>query len=181
MHPRSVLFINLCGARRPVHPSFGAFSHELRRSAHHSFNLPTYVGHMVDTLTPEQRRKSMSSVRSKNTSPELVLRRALFALGYRYRLHAKSLPGKPDIVFPGRRKVIFINGCFWHSHNCPRGALAPVTNAEFWAKKRQATADRDARNILDLESAGWAVLTVWQCELRDIARAREVAIHFLDD
>ncbi|WP_082369402.1 very short patch repair endonuclease [Arthrobacter sp. ERGS1:01] len=122
---------------------------------------------MVDVLTPEQRHLVMSRIRSKDTKPEMIVRRLLYAQGYRYRLHAKDLPGKPDIVFRGRHKVIFVNGCFWHSHSCADGRHRPQTNADFWGAKRQRTLDRDAHAVAVLEANGWSVATVWECELRD--------------
>ncbi|MHA7271193.1 very short patch repair endonuclease [Arthrobacter sp. HLT1-20] len=122
---------------------------------------------MVDVLTPEQRHLVMSHIRSKDTKPEMIVRRLLYAQGYRYRLHAKDLPGKPDIVFRGRHKVIFVNGCFWHSHSCADGRHRPQTNADFWEAKRQRTLERDAHAVAALEANGWSVATVWECELRE--------------
>lgn len=95
----------------------------------------------------------------------MKLRRALHALGFRYRLHGQSLPGTPDLVFPGRRKVIFVNGCFWHSHDCKAGRVVPKTNADSWELKRRGTKTRDRRNRAELELLGWSVLAVWECEL----------------
>lgn len=108
----------------------------------------------------------MAAVRSKDTKPEMTLRKALHALGYRYRLHQRHLPGKPDLVFPARRCVIFVNGCFWHGHHCPAGAL-PATRREFWEEKIGQNRARDARNTAELEALGWRVLTVWECDLRE--------------
>lgn len=122
---------------------------------------------MVDVLTPEQRHLVMSRIRSKDTKPEMVVRRLLYAQGYRYRLHAKDLPGKPDIVFRGRHKVVSVNGCYWHSHSCAGGRHRPQTNADFWEAKRQRTLDRDAQAMAALEMDGWSVATVWECELRE--------------
>lgn len=121
----------------------------------------------MDTRTPEQRRRIMQSVGAKDTAPELTVRRILFRLGYRYRLHRKDLPGRPDIAFVGRKKAIFVHGCFWHSHDCPKGR-APKSRIDYWQAKRQATVDRDRRNIEKLNARGWTVLIVWQCELRDL-------------
>ena len=121
---------------------------------------------MVDSRTPEQRRHIMRSVKTKDTGPELSLRRALFAAGYRYRLHRKDLPGTPDIVFPGRKKVLFVHGCFWHGHGCAKGR-APKSRLEYWGPKLEANRARDARNIERLKHMGWDVCTVWQCELAD--------------
>jgi len=122
----------------------------------------------------------MSSIREKDTRPELMLRRSLHALGLRYLLHAKSLPGRPDLVFPARQKVIFVNGCFWHMHECRFGAVIPKTNADFWQTKRTATVARDARKITELEALGWRVLTVWECQLRKDGDGIELALGFLE-
>ncbi|MFW0770280.1 very short patch repair endonuclease [Arthrobacter koreensis] len=126
---------------------------------------------MADTVSAEQRSRNMSRIRSKNTKPELKVRRLLHRSGYRFRLHGAaaggSLPGKPDLVFAGRRKVIFVNGCFWHTHSCPAGTHAPATNPEFWAAKRARTVERDEAALRALASAGWEALVVWECELRD--------------
>ena len=107
----------------------------------------------------------MSKISGKNTKPELIIRKALFAEGYRYRLHKKDLPGKPDIVFTSRKKVIFINGCFWHGHSCKRGTL-PETNKNFWAKKIDGNKKRDKRNLKKLKTMEWDILTIWQCEIK---------------
>tara|TARA_R110002020_G_scaffold298211_1_gene514009 strand:- start:2147 stop:2563 length:417 start_codon:yes stop_codon:yes gene_type:complete len=108
----------------------------------------------------------MASVKSKNTAPELWLRRGLHALGFRYRVHVKDLPGKPDLVFPRRRKVIFVNGCFWHGHNCKKGRL-PETRKDFWRDKIASNKERDERNVRTLVSMGWRVLIVWECATRN--------------
>lgn len=126
---------------------------------------------MADTLSPEQRSRNMSRIRGKDTKPELLIRRILHAAGYRFRLHgtyrAGRLPGKPDLVFAGRRKVIFVNGCFWHMHSCRAGLHAPATNAGFWAAKRSRTVERDAAAQSALREQGWDVLVVWECGLKD--------------
>lgn len=118
----------------------------------------------------------MARVRQKNTGPELRLRRQLHAAGYRFRLHRKDLPGTPDIVFPGRRKVIFVHGCFWHGHDC-RAGRAPSSNLAYWAAKIGANVERDERNGRMLEAAGWRVFVVWQCQLRKSGLASEVATY----
>lgn len=120
----------------------------------------------MDTRTPEQRRHSMQSVKSKNTGPEMALRRMLHAKGYRYRLHRKDLPGRPDIVFASKRKAIFVHGCFWHGHQCSKGKL-PKSKLNYWRPKIEQNKVRDARNVANLEVAGWQVLEVWQCEIVD--------------
>ena len=108
----------------------------------------------------------MSRVKGKNTKPEMIVRRTAHALGYRFRLHRKDLPGRPDLVFPRLRKVVFVHGCFWHRHDCPRGTL-PKTNSEFWQTKLSRNVERDARSIAALQAAGWNVLVVWECETKD--------------
>jgi DNA mismatch endonuclease (patch repair protein) len=122
---------------------------------------------MTDVHTPEQRSRNMAAIKGAHTKPEILVRRALYSLGYRYRLHRKDLPGKPDIVLSKLRTVIFVHGCFWHSHDCRWGRVIPKTRAEFWAEKRGGTVQRDARKALALEELGWRVLTIWECETRD--------------
>lgn len=122
---------------------------------------------MTDTRTPEQRRRIMQSVKTKDTGPEVEVRSALFAAGYRFRLHRRDLPGSPDIVFPGRRKAIFVHGCFWHGHGCAKGKAAK-SRTDYWGPKMEANIARDARNMSELTALGWDVLTVWQCELRNM-------------
>ena len=119
----------------------------------------------MKTLDPN-RSRIMRAVRSKDTKPELEVRRLLFSLGYRYRLHCKDLAGSPDLVFPGRRKVIFVHGCFWHGHDCPRGARKPATNAAYWEKKVGRNRVRDRSVLEALTASGWSVEVVWECELR---------------
>ena len=123
----------------------------------------------MDFLTAEARSALMSRIRGKDTAPELAVRRILFALGYRYRLHAKALPGKPDLVFPARRKVIFVHGCFWHGHSCLGGRL-PGTRTVFWAEKIAANKRRDRRNRRALGKLGWQSLVVWECKLRRVKK-----------
>lgn len=117
--------------------------------------------------TPEFRRHVMQQVKSANTGPEMIVRRLLHSMGYRYRLHGKNLPGKPDLVFAGRKKVVFIHGCFWHGHDCKRGARIPITRQDYWLAKVGRNRERDARTVSRLEQAGWDVMTVWECELKD--------------
>lgn len=119
----------------------------------------------VDPLTPEQRRLNMSRVRSKDTKPELLIRRALHASGLRYRLHGAKLPGRPDLVFPARRAVVFVHGCFWHGHHCPLFRL-PATRTEFWSEKIRKNRARDAIAAAALSSDSWRILTIWECALR---------------
>jgi DNA mismatch endonuclease (patch repair protein) len=121
---------------------------------------------MADTRTPQQRRYIMQSVGTHDTGPELAVRQLLTKLGYRYRLNVKKLPGKPDIVFPGRKRAIFVHGCFWHGHGCQKGQ-APKSRLNYWGPKLKANIDRDAAQFAALQSLGWSVLTVWQCETTD--------------
>lgn len=118
-----------------------------------------------DPHTPEQRRLNMSRIRSRNTKPELQLRRALHGAGFRYRLHDKSLPGTPDMVLSARRAVVFVHGCFWHGHDCPLG-VAPGIRTEFWENKIGRNKDRDDAAETRLIASGWRILTVWECALR---------------
>lgn len=122
----------------------------------------------MDKLTSERRSELMAQVRSKDTGPEVAVRKVLHAKGIRFRLHRTDLPGKPDIVIPRRRMVIFVHGCFWHGHvGCPKGRL-PKSNLEYWKPKIVANRKRDEENTLKLRAMGWAVLTIWQCEIKDL-------------
>ena len=122
---------------------------------------------MADKISRERRSANMSAIRSKGTKPELLVRQLLHRLGYRYRLHRKDLPGKPDIVFGSRRKAIEVRGCFWHQHPDPtcRDARPPSSNQDYWGTKLQRNIDRDAANLSALEEAGWSVLVIWECEV----------------
>ena len=122
---------------------------------------------MTDTRTPEQRRRIMQSVGTKNTGPELAVRKLLHGLGYRFRLHRRDLPGKPDIVLPGRRKVIMVHGCYWHGHDCKKGRLSK-SHTDYWGPKIEANRRRDTEKEEALKRLGWTVTTVWQCEIADI-------------
>ena len=121
---------------------------------------------MPDTLSAAERSERMSRVRSKDTKPEMAVRRLVHGLGYRYKLHDSSLPGKPDLVFPSRRKVIFVHGCFWHRHGarCPLTRL-PKSKLDFWAPKLEQNRQRDQRNKRLLRAGGWRALTIWECQL----------------
>lgn len=134
---------------------------------------------MADVHTPAQRTANMAAIRSRDTKPELIVRRVVHALGYRYRLHGKKLPGKPDIVLTRHRKVIFVHGCFWHSHDCRYGSVKPATRPVFWAEKRRGTARRDEQNRRDLEGQGWNVLVVWECETRESLGLRSTIVEFM--
>jgi DNA mismatch endonuclease (patch repair protein) len=109
----------------------------------------------------------MRAVRSKNTKPEMLVRRLAHAMGFRFRLHRKDLPGSPDLVFPSRRRVILVHGCFWHGHGCKRGARQPKDNADYWRTKIARNVARDERVLSELHALGWESLTLWECELRD--------------
>jgi DNA mismatch endonuclease (patch repair protein) len=114
----------------------------------------------------------MSRIKAAATKPEMLVRRECHRQGLRYRLHRNDLPGKPDLVFPKYKTVIFVHGCYWHSHDCRYGSVVPKTNAEFWRAKRAGTIDRDERNKRDLEYLGWRVLTYWECEIKDAKALR---------
>lgn len=121
---------------------------------------------MSDTLSPAQRSFNMSRIRGRDTSPELVVRSFLHGLGFRYRLHDRRLPGRPDLVFSSRRVAVFVHGCFWHRHANCRYATTPSSNSAFWAKKFQENVTRDQRARINLEAIGWRVLVIWECEVR---------------
>ena len=122
---------------------------------------------MTDVFTPEQRSAVMRRVKGRDTAPEWKVRRMLRAAGIGYRLGGCGLPGRPDVVMKGRRVVVFVHGCFWHGHDCPRGARKPRSNADYWAAKIARNRARDARVEAELTAAGWRVLTVWECRLRE--------------
>lgn len=122
----------------------------------------------------------MSRIQNKNTRPEMVVRSLAHLLGYRYRLHREDLPGKPDLTFPGLKKVILVNGCFWHMHDCRYGQVVPKTNFEFWQKKRCGNVERDKRNLQKLAESGWAPLVIWECEIRDYDSLSDKIKSFLE-
>lgn len=124
----------------------------------------------MDTLTPAERSRRMAAIRDRDTKPELRVRRLAHRLGYRFRLHRVGLPGRPDMVFPARRKVIFIHGCFWHRHPDPACPLArlPRSRLDFWVPKLEANRARDQATEARLADMGWSVLTLWECQLRDM-------------
>lgn len=125
---------------------------------------------MADHVSPEKRSLIMRAVHSKDTKPELAVRRIVHGLGYRYRLYDTTLPGKPDLVFPSRRKVVFVHGCFWHRHKGCRYATSPKTRPDFWNDKFCANVQRDRHTMKALKGLGWAVMTVWQCQLKNPAK-----------
>src|SRR6185369_7685109 len=122
---------------------------------------------VTDVFDAATRSAVMRRVKGRNTTPELVVRKALTRLGARYRLHRKDLPGSPDIVMPGRRLAIFVHGCFWHGHDCARGSRVPKANRDYWLGKVGRNKARDARSGQALAEAGWRVETIWECELKD--------------
>ncbi|KVO95830.1 very short patch repair endonuclease [Burkholderia ubonensis] len=136
---------------------------------------------MVDSVTPDKRSHVMSLVKGKDTQPEMIVRRIVYNEGFRYRLHDSRLPGKPDLVFNGRRKVIFVHGCFWHRHENCSLARIPKSNQEFWRIKLEGNRERDIKNIRKLIDTGWHVLVIWECELKDISSIRNKIISFLNE
>lgn len=133
----------------------------------------------MDRLSPEKRSWLMSRVKAKGTGPELAVRRMLHALGYRYRLHSLQLPGKPDLSFPSRRKVVFVHGCFWHGHEGCRYAKLPLSRVEFWRKKIEKNKQRDEKNFAEMKMLGWGVHVVWQCQLKSGEKVLEDLQRFL--
>jgi DNA mismatch endonuclease, patch repair protein len=134
---------------------------------------------MVDTLLKSQRQICMSHNKSKGTSPELFIRKLISSQRYRYSSHRKDLPGCPDIVFPKRKKVIFINGCFWHRHTCKKGRSMPATRKKFWHQKFKRTIERDKRNKNELKKLGWKILIIWECQIKKPAKITDKIISFL--
>lgn len=135
----------------------------------------------MDVFSRSKRSEIMSLVRTKNTKPEMMVRSFIHRLGYRYSLHKKELPGKPDIVMTKYRKIIFVNGCFWHGHKgCPRGFL-PSSNKGFWKKKIASNALRDSRNLRKLRKDGWKVLTIWECQLNSPEMFKRRICKFLEN
>lgn len=135
---------------------------------------------MADQLTTAQRSALMARVRGKNTEPELVVRRLAHRLGYRFRLYRRDLPGSPDLVFPARKKIIFVHGCFWHRHEGCKAATTPKTRRKFWLQKFRANRARDRRAREQLAQAGWSSIVIWQCETRDLDSLAKRLTSFLD-
>ena len=133
----------------------------------------------MDRVSSERRSEIMSRVRSKDTKPEMIVRRLVHGLGYRYRLHSKDVPGKPDLVFRSRKKAIFVHGCFWHRHEgCPRSSM-PKTRVEFWQSKFRDNIKRDQKVYRELHSLGWDYLVLWECEVKDILGLKEKILAFM--
>ena len=128
---------------------------------------------MADTKTLEERSKNMSQIRSENTKPEVIVRKYLFSQGFRYRKNDKRLPGKPDIVLPKYKTVIFVNGCFWHMHGCSRSSL-PKSNLDYWKPKLEKNLQRDKIEYEELKSLGWKIIIVWECELKKKVQAQNL-------
>src|SRR4030095_10286390 len=134
---------------------------------------------MADVLTPQQRSFNMSRIRSRDTRPEMIVRSIVHRLGFRYSLHKKHLPGKPDLVLVRHKKIIDVHGCFFHMHDCRYGSVKPVTNAEFWQTKRQSNVIRDRQNLRLLKKAGWQVLIVWECQTKNLTCLQKNLLDFL--
>jgi DNA mismatch endonuclease, patch repair protein len=134
----------------------------------------------MDKLSPDRRSANMRAIRSKDTKPELLVRRLTFKLGFRYRLHRRDLPGAPDLAFPGKKKVIFVHGCFWHLHGCVN-ARVPKSNLDYWKPKLERTQRRDSEHVAELLQMGWQVLIVWECDLTDLTVLRDRIARFLAD
>ncbi|MEM8793409.1 MAG: DNA mismatch endonuclease Vsr [Pseudomonadota bacterium] len=137
---------------------------------------------MTDTISADRRSANMRRIRAKDTKPELIVRRLVHGLGYRYRLHRKDLPGKPDLVFGSRRKVIFVHGCFWHQHPDPNcvDSRRPKSNSAYWNEKLDRNVTRDAEHLRYLTKLGWEVLVIWDCELRAQDALQSKLVAFLD-
>lgn len=135
----------------------------------------------TDNLSVEDRKRTMRSVRSQGTKPELTVRRLAFKSGFRYRLNRKDLPGKPDLVFPKLHKVVFVHGCFWHGHDCKAGAKRPKTNTDYWDSKLRRNRERDLLHYQQLSDLGWRYLVVWECETRDLTMLEGKLLAFLKD
>jgi len=133
----------------------------------------------MDVHSPARRSANMRAIRSKDTTPELLTRKALHAMGYRFRLHKHELPGRPDIVLPRYGSVIHVHGCFWHRHHCPNGRATPTSNSEFWRKKFERNVKRDRMQKRLLRRLGWRVLVVWECQTRDIRCLQKLLQTFL--
>jgi DNA mismatch endonuclease (patch repair protein) len=133
----------------------------------------------MDKISPQHRSANMQRIRSKDTAPELVLRRLIHGLGYRFRLHRKDLPGRPDLVFAKRRKIVFLHGCFWHQHPDCREGRTPATRRDYWVPKLKKNQIRDAASRALLEEQGWKVLIIWECELGNISAVKRAVMKFL--
>lgn len=136
---------------------------------------------MVDTLTTAERSECMRRVRGKNTKPEMIVRRLVHGMGYRYRLHRKDLPGCPDLVFPRYKKILFVHGCFWHSHPGCKRARMPASNQDYWRSKLERSSRRDEANRAALLAAGWGVMIVWECEVKNSDLAERIKLFLSEE
>lgn len=142
-------------------------------------SLALYLSSLVDKIAKDKRSAVMRQVRSKDTKPELVVRRLTHRMGYRYRLHVKELPGTPDIVFSKRRKIIFVHGCMWHGHEgCPNNRR-PHSRQDYWIPKLDGNKKRDAVNVAKLNEQGWDVLVIWECEVKNVEELAKRLTYFL--
>lgn len=137
-------------------------------------------GLQLDKISPASRSANMRAIRSSDTEPEMLVRRLVYHCGFRYRLHRRDLPGKPDLVFPSRKAVIFVHGCFWHMHNC-LNARPPKSNTDYWLPKLEKNQQRDRTCVAALEAQGWRVLTIWDCETKDVERLERRIKAFLTE
>lgn len=135
---------------------------------------------MADRLTPERRSENMRQIRSRDTAPEMAVRRLLHRLGYRYRLHVRELPGRPDLVFPSRRCVLMIHGCFWHGHQGCRESRMPSTNQQYWVPKLEKNYARDRDHLRALRRLGWRVIIIWECQTENLRRLERKLVRFLN-
>jgi DNA mismatch endonuclease, patch repair protein len=133
----------------------------------------------MDRISKEKRSYNMSQIRSKDTKPEILVRKLAHKMGYRFRLHRNDLPGKPDLVFPRNKKIIFVHGCFWHVHSCINGQRIPENNRDYWLSKRTYNINRDKSHISELKKKGWKSLVVWECQTRDIQKLTNKLNRFL--
>jgi DNA mismatch endonuclease, patch repair protein len=133
----------------------------------------------MDKITPERRSANMAKIRSTNTKPEMIVRRTAHRLGFRFRLHRRDLPGKPDIVFVARRKIVLVHGCYWHGHGCKVGGTGAKSNQDYWVPKITRNRERDDLSVTKLKAAGWKVLVIWECETRNGAKLARDLRRFL--
>jgi|GEM_PF-134723 DNA mismatch endonuclease (patch repair protein) len=176
-HRRLILSTRPLNAGSSLVPGLAA-GHSATSTVRYNMRNQRLAEVSVDTFTPEKRSKVMAAIHGRNTAPEMHIRTMLHRIGYRYRLHYKNLPGTPDLVFPGRKCVIFVHGCFWHGHTCRRAAL-PATNVSFWSEKIGKNRQRDERTVCVLQAEGWRVLIVWQCEMKDVMDLQANLTQFL--
>ena len=158
-----------------------ADSRHMYVTLHREVGPPSSSDRLLDTFTPEKRSDIMSRVRSKDTRPELVVRRLLHGMGFRYRLHASHLPGKPDIVFARAKKIVFVHGCFLHGHGCRAGANRPRSNRTYWTQKLERNKARDTKTRSKLRRLGWRSRVIWECQIKDSLKLQARLLRFLGD